>query len=398
MLILWYNRKMNKLLNKFRAGKRSRLRELRPPPKTYSSNNRLQTRPQGPRTLRQFLWHWIKFRDGWVWLTIFFIIFAGGAFFVFFTPFFQITTVAIDGTRNIAREDLEAIIGDYRSSRKFLVFPRNNMLFFGAEEAQAAVRENLENKFALEDIDIIKNYPDGIEVRVVERIPGLLWVSDGRKYLLDMEGVPTEELADESKEGEYPHIVDKNAAPVQPGKQIISADLVRFVLLLDKEFTDRTGLKIREYSIPRIQCQEKTYVAEKIFSDEIENEDNEEIKEKKKDILKQYNQGEITIEESLEKLESVKNESRKEKRNSEEVGADEFIKWEAVYEPIDCDLVKVNSDVYVLVEDDFEVYLDSGLDLDLQLQNLGSVMAESIDDRKAIDYVDVRYPDRVYYK
>ncbi|MBU0732269.1 hypothetical protein KKC88_05305 [Patescibacteria group bacterium] len=389
---------MKKLLSKIGVGKKSRLKRLKPEQKTYSSNNRLQTRRGKPQTLREFLWSWIKFKDGWVWLTIFFVIFSGGVFFIFFTPFFQISTISIDGNKNITQDELNNIIEDFKSSRKLLILPRNNMLFFGVEEAQAAVTENLQNKFALEDIDVIKNYPDGVEIRIVERIPGLLWVSDNNKYLLDINGVPTEQLKDEKEESKYPNIVDKNKTKVEPGKQIISEKLVDFVLELDKVFEQKTNLKIREYSIPQIQCQEKTYVAEKILADEIESEDNEEVKQKKKDILKEYNQGKITIEESLEKLENVKNETTKEKKKSNEVSSDEFIQWETVYEPIDCDLEKVNSDVHILVEDDFEVYLDSKLDLDIQLQNLKSVLAEKIDDKGAIDYIDVRYPDRVYYK
>ena len=391
---------MDKILKKVGIGKRRRLQNLKPTKKTYSSNPNFHQRKQKQHTLRSFLWVWIRKKDGWVWLTIFFIIFSGGVVLTFFTPFMEISEVKIEGNKNIAYEELDGIINNYLGSNKLFIFPKKNFLFFGAEEAQAQVRENLNNQFALEDIDIIKNFPDNIEVRVLERIPGLLWISDNKKYLLDINGIPSEELQNKEDEGKYPHIIDKNKKPIQTGKQVISKDLVDFILILNKTFEEKTGLKIREYSIPQVQCQEKVYVAEKILTEEVEEEDDEKLKEKKKEILKQYNTGKITIEESLEKLEQVKKDSNKEKNKNknQDDSADEFIQWQTVYEPVECDLVKVNSEINILVEDDYEIYFDSKLDLDMQINNLKNVLKETIDDPKAIDYIDLRFPDRVYYK
>ncbi|MBU0671312.1 MAG: FtsQ-type POTRA domain-containing protein [Patescibacteria group bacterium] len=400
---------MNRLSRMVRVGKRRRLNALKEDenPSRGSDNVVFKKKIQKPKSLWDVIFDWIKYKDGWVWLIIIIVLVGGGSYVLFGTGFSNISEVKIEGTNHISQEELDSLINDYRNSKKLLIFPKNNYFFFDVADAQAAVTENINNKFVLESITIKKKFPNKLSVQITERIPGLIWQSQEKKYLLDINGITSEEQSEIAEEDKYPHIIDKNDKPVEPGKQVISKELIDFILLLNQTFNNKTGLELNSFIIPQIQCQEKIYVAEKILQKEIEQEDDEDTKNKKKKILEQYNAGEITVEESLAMLDDVKNNNKNKNKEGESPdepkdesgdGADEYIQWSEQYEPTECDLVKINSEVYILTKDGFEVYFDSKLDLDSQLDNLKTILMDSIEDKSGISYIDLRFPDRIYYQ
>ena len=396
-----------KLPGKLKIGRNRRLKYLKDEDKKRylkdkeEGNFNFRKSEPKPDTLREFLLNWILKKDGWAWVIIVVIIVGGGLTFLFATPFFKIDNININGNNHISSDELNNIINNYKNSKCLLVFPRSNYLFFNEEKLQNNITESINNKFALESINISKKLPNNVEINITERIPGLIWQSGGQKYLLDITGIPTGNFKKEEnqKEEEYPKITDQNEKPVTAGKQVISADLISFMLDLDKIFAEKTNLKIKEYFIPEVQCQEKVYKAEKILADEIDETEDEETKNRKKDILEQYNAGELDVEESLDLLDEIKREEKKTKESeSPDEDTDEFIEWRVYYEPVECDLVKINTEINVLTTENFQIYFDSSLNLDSQLNNLNSILLEIVDNKENLNYIDLRFEDKVYYK
>jgi hypothetical protein len=252
-----------------------------------------------------------------------------------------------------------------------------------------------------------KIFPNSLQVKIVERIPQLTWVAtlsgQERYYTVDREGRVTQLLGGSADaRPEFPIVRDPNRDVFTAGEQIASPEYIDFVLRMHEQFPQATGLHVASYVFPVIQCQERQYVVEKIFEQEILDSASEEFREKKRAIQEQFKNGDLTVDQSLAALEQVKvDELVKMGELQENASGHEAMQWEAIYVATQCDFVKVAHDVHIVTTDDnggFTVYMDSTIDSAVQMQNLQAVLQEKITDRSAIRYIDTRFVDRVYYK
>jgi hypothetical protein len=51
-----------------------------------------------------------------------------------------------------------------------------------------------------------------------------------------------------------------------------------------------------------------------------------------------------------------------------------------------------------VTEDGYGILFDALGDIDAQLQNLDVVLREQVEDRGSLEYIDLRFGDRVYFK
>jgi hypothetical protein len=65
---------------------------------------------------------------------------------------------------------------------------------------------------------------------------------------------------------------------------------------------------------------------------------------------------------------------------------------------VKCDYATVTRDISVVTQQGVAIYFDTSLDLELQLNHLKQVLSSDIDDVSTIEYIDVRFTDRVYYQ
>ena len=416
---------MQRFANFFNFNKKKKLRELRQerwdrldeqkPKKLRErlNNPYFASKKRIPRDGEKIEFNLKKFlkNEGWVYLSIIGVFIALSGYIIFGTGFLTLNQVQVQGNENITEDELKGLVGDVLASKLLYIVPLNNFLTFQPASAEALIYDEISNQFALEDLEITKKFPHTVEVIIDERIPGLTWSTQNKLYYIDPEGYITQSLASEDKADEqYPKIIDQNDQNAEMDEQVISAELIDFILLLEDNLTEVTHLGIEAYSIPQIQCQEKEYIMEKVFIEEISDTEDEETKAKKKEVQEKFKAGEIDVDESLEMLEQIKTEekkkNKKKKKNTnenedEDDGPQESVIWEAVYKPVECDFIKINTEINVLVPEEdggFEIYFDSKLDLDQQLNNLNSLINEKIDDRSKITYIDLRFPDRIYYK
>jgi cell division protein FtsQ len=88
---------------------------------------------------------------------------------------FRITTVAINGRRQLNQDEILAIGG---------VNGRSSLLFLDA----AAVRDRLKANPWIADATVIKYYPGGLQIDVVERTAFALWQENGKVSLIAQDG------------------------------------------------------------------------------------------------------------------------------------------------------------------------------------------------------------------
>ncbi len=389
-----------KELQAIRQARRQRIEDDRPKALRTRLNNPYFQREETPRIDKDFK-KWFLNGEGWVYAGIIIIIFGALGYLAFGSGFLTVNNIQIQGTENLSQEEIQGLAQETLDSKFLKLIPLNNYLTFRPVKVEAAIYDNLENQFALESLEVAKKFPHTVEISIKERVPGLTWVADKNEfYYIDPEGVISQSIpAEEDLDENYPKIYDPNKVEVELDQQVVSEELVNFVLQVENKLPQETHLEIESYNIPQIQCQEKEYIMERVFAEEIAGEENLETKNKKKDIQEKFKSGEIDVDESLELLENINNqdpESPDEGNKKED--KPEAVVWDVVYNPVDCDFVAINSEINITTTEGFEIYCDSKLDLDMQINNLNSVLNEKIDDSAQINYIDLRFPDRVYYK
>jgi cell division protein FtsQ len=88
---------------------------------------------------------------------------------------FRITSVAINGRKQLSQDEVLAIGG---------VNGRSSLLFLDA----AAVREKLKADAWISDATVLKLYPGQLRIDITERAPFALWQHDGRLFVVSEDG------------------------------------------------------------------------------------------------------------------------------------------------------------------------------------------------------------------
>ncbi|HLD21778.1 MAG TPA: FtsQ-type POTRA domain-containing protein [Patescibacteria group bacterium] len=348
------------------------------------------------------------FKDGWAILGIFFFISVTIWYFGFYQQTFHMTNISIQGTKFIQQTTVQQFIDEYTNSNMYALVKRNTFWTVNAKKLECLLGESLQQSFALESVHVEKHFPNTLFIKIVERIPSITWItsksSTEHVYLVDRQGIVTKTLEKkEDADPAFPIIFDKNRDQLKEGgEQIISSEYIQFLLTIHENFSKKSGLQIQQYELPLIECQEKQYVAEKIFEQALSSSISDEYRTKQKQIQEQFQRGDLSIDESLQALDAMKQEEIQKLGETNVEGSNlHKMQWETVYVPIECNLSKVATELHVITTKDshsFAVYLDSLVDANIQLENLQTVLHEKIQNKDAIQYIDVRIPDRIYYQ
>lgn len=103
---------------------------------------------------------------------------------------YAVRRIEIRGTSAIPAEDVQDIVREYMHTRAYGIIPRGRIWFVTKESVRAAI----ERRFVLQDLTLDKQLPDGIVVTITERTPALHWITDGKKFVVDTQGVAIKEL------------------------------------------------------------------------------------------------------------------------------------------------------------------------------------------------------------
>jgi cell division septal protein FtsQ len=370
-----------------------RLKEIQEPKPRWQNPYFPKERP--PKDNKERFKKWLWQQDGWAYFGILILLIGSLGYIIFGTKYFIIKNINITGNKNITTEEINNILNPYLEKKFLFLIPHNNYWFFNTNRGVEVIQNSVSNKFALESVKIEKKWPDTINLSITERIPGLVWMTNNNYYYLDLKGIATQKIDKiEDINADFPKITDLNNKPVELDKQVINEKIVNYILNLEKNFTNQTSLKIDSYSIPEVTCQEQEYKLEKYIQEDIKDTEDEETKAKKEAILKEYNAGELTVEESLSLLEQINNEQKA----NNNVNQTEKMAWKEVYTPIECDLTKVATEIDAETEN-FNVLFDVNLDLNNQLEKLKKLMNSELQDLSVVnDYIDLRFSDKIYYK
>lgn len=341
---------------------------------------------------------WLK-KDGWAFIIAGILVAGGLGFFLMRHQYFMISQVTVNGTQRISAEEVQAVIQDFMQLKRLGFIQQNTYWTLDSQRVEIYVKQRFHNNLALENVYANKDFPHTINVQIKERVPSMNWGNGGVWYILDPQGVIAQAYAPQQPlDTSLPTIIDLNQTPVEISQQLVSPEYVDFIRTLHGNFTVETGLAIEQFEVPVLTCQEKQFVAEEEIQQQLDEAVNEETKQKIRQVQERFKSGEIDIDTSLELLQEIKT---KEQPAAETEATDTVLAFKARYVATACDLVAVLNDVVIKTTGDtggFWVIFDSSQDLDTQIGNLNTVIAEKVTNPLAVQYIDVRFADRAYIK
>lgn len=112
-------------------------------------------------------------------------------YFLFFSGFFRLADVRVEGNQKISSHKLSDVIWKQAQKSRFLVFSQKNLFFLNLGKA----RNRLENEFNFRALTITKDYPRAVVIKAGERVPEMVWKTGERYYYADRGGMVVSEIS-----------------------------------------------------------------------------------------------------------------------------------------------------------------------------------------------------------
>lgn len=151
-----------------------------------------------------------------------------------------ISTVKITGTTNLSNKEVERLI---RSS-----ISRNPWYASYFTVGGLNLNRTLpEQEPRIKTATITKTFPSTITVTIVEREPGVVWVSAGENWEVDIEGII---IGAAGSKKPLATVIDTANIPVKPGDRVAPGRVVRFIQDIADGLPKQTDLTIENFQVP----------------------------------------------------------------------------------------------------------------------------------------------------
>lgn len=157
-----------------------------------------------------------------------------------YLPYFRVTTVSYSGLKIIKEDEIKAVVNEYLEPKRF--WPKNNFFLVNKENLSTILQE----KFSLHAATIQKNFPHSINIVIEEKISSILYDNGLDYYLLDQSGVVLKHIrsVEEGRDEEITTTTIKLATTTT--RSTISTSTSDFPTSTQKHVPDLTFLK-KEY-------------------------------------------------------------------------------------------------------------------------------------------------------
>jgi cell division septal protein FtsQ len=153
---------------------------------------------------------------------------------------FAISQIEIKGNNAIHTAELGKVV---EQSFKQHAFSKNLLTL-----SLAPLENDLLSDQRIGGVELIRLWPNRLEIRITERQLRLGWKSGEKLYWVDSKGVAIAEVA--SGGLRLPIVTDSTGLPVRVGGRVAPQSFVVFASRVAEELKSRTGLEIGDMSIP----------------------------------------------------------------------------------------------------------------------------------------------------
>lgn len=151
---------------------------------------------------------------------------AGLSYWLLIAPTFAIAKIRVSSDIALPDETIRGLFQAQLSQARWGIAKQHNLFAFRASEFTAAFKK----QFAFEQISVRKKSPDTLFLTVKEAPRSAIWISSGRQYALNAEGVIYGPTAGNSGSGTAARLVfyDESAQPAQAGQRVVLPTVLAF--------------------------------------------------------------------------------------------------------------------------------------------------------------------------
>ncbi len=166
------------------------------------------------------------FRSKYFWFCFLALIFLGtGVDVLFFSSFFQIGNIKIEGNEKVSIEEIKNIISR-NTDKKFGVVETKSIFLAELDKINNEILKEIPQ---IAKIKLIRNFPNTISAQVVERIPSAVFCEFKRCFLMDNGGVAYEDI--DKIPANMPRITNANFnKEIKLGEKPITDEQMNYVL------------------------------------------------------------------------------------------------------------------------------------------------------------------------
>lgn len=170
-------------------------------------------------------------------------------YFLFFSSYFSLKIIEINGTYQIKPKNLEDLIVTHKQLSRFYLLPQDNIFLFNA----AALKEQINAAYILDELLIKKQLPNTLRISLKEKIATLLWQKKDRAFLIDYQGIALKELTKEEaeaalKERGIPAIIDETPEEVVLNEKVAPKDALKQLITLIEGLREELGGAVKAYT------------------------------------------------------------------------------------------------------------------------------------------------------
>jgi cell division septal protein FtsQ len=163
---------------------------------------------------------------------------------LFFSPFFRVTTVNINGLQIIPKSQVAEKVSQLSAGRSLLILPRNTEWLFPASQTESQLKKDFPS---FSKIKVSHHFPHTVTIDITEQPISLVWQTGGQQYLIDQRGVVSGKLPPGYKTKLV--VSDTANLSVSVGKQILSPDFINFMQTVYTQLPGTVHTKVAQASV-----------------------------------------------------------------------------------------------------------------------------------------------------
>lgn len=179
-------------------------------------------------------------------LAVFLIL--GALYLLFYSPIFSIENSIVDQAVETSGEEVKGVVEEAYSGRSFGLFPNRNIFIVSSEKIEEKIIESFPSVYY---VSVKKDFPNILRITLKERRNVMVWKNGDTFHYVADDGVVTKKLALSEVEGRVLPLVESlNGGGPQIGEVITNSKIIRFIDILQQEFTQKTSIEIDSYALP----------------------------------------------------------------------------------------------------------------------------------------------------
>lgn len=186
-------------------------------------------------------------------LILLIIVIGVGIWFFFFSRYFNIKTIIVEGATGNQKKEIEKLVQDKITKNK-------NLFSFPSKQTERELKSQFKN---LAEVKIYKGPPDAVKIITIERKPMLMWQILEDNYIIDNYGVAYRNADDGDKK--LPQIIDERTGSVKLGDKVLSTTFLNFINNLSKTFPKDLKTKITKIVVKDSIYEVKVYTDKDLY-------------------------------------------------------------------------------------------------------------------------------------